>query len=69
MIHIAKKNKTNKARQDLRLSPHLKRKFNHPHLMPMLRFPWQDLSLHLMWARLGKKDWLTRLEWFRHLIK
>ena len=35
--------------------------------MPMLRFPWQDLSLHLVWSSLGKKDWLTRLEGFRHL--
>ena len=35
--------------------------------MPMLRFPWQDLSLHLVWSRLGKKDWLTRLEWFKDI--
>jgi len=35
------------------------------HFMPMLRFPWQDLSLDHVWSRLGKKDWLTRLQWFK----
>ena len=35
--------------------------------MAILRFPRQDLSLYLVGSRLGKKDWLTKLEWLRHL--
>ena len=35
--------------------------------MAILRFPRQDLSLYLVGSRLGKKDWLAKLEWLRHL--